>query len=227
LGLRAVFFDAGGTLVFPDRERTLAPLKSRGLSVTEERIHAAERAARRFRDAVPPDSVWRDADKQYWKIYYGELLGSATDERLMDELVALSQTSRNWNLINAGTREILLSLKQRFSVALISNSDGRVSELMQDVGLGDCFESITDSGVVGYQKPSPKIFQAAIAAVGIEPNESVYIGDIYSIDYVGAKGVGMHAVLMDSFGTYAGNGVTRVGDLIELRELLMSGWPEQ
>ena len=46
MGLRAIFFDAGNTLVFADRSRTLAPLTSRGVKVSQDAIFAAERAAR-------------------------------------------------------------------------------------------------------------------------------------------------------------------------------------
>ena len=76
------------------------------------------------------------------------------------------------------------------------------------------------SGRVGFQKPHPEIFRAALRSLDVPAEESVYVGDVYSIDYVGAKAVGMQAVVMDPFGTYAQNGVPRVTKLQELVALL-------
>jgi len=218
--LKVIFFDAGNTLVFPDHSLTLAPLVERGIVVDSAHLAAAERAARRFRDAVPAEHLSPNTDREYWIIYFRELLGPAAEHELIHELVPLSQTSGNWRLVRPGTREALLALKQHYRLAVISNSDGRMANLLTAVGLGDCFESVTDSSKVGFQKPHPGIFHAALATAAVEPQEAVYVGDIYSIDYLGATAVGMKAILMDSYGTYAENGLPRITNLSELESLL-------
>jgi FMN phosphatase YigB (HAD superfamily) len=48
----------------------------------------------------------------------------------------------------------------------------------------------------------------------------VYIGDVYSIDFLGARAAGMWAILMDPYGTYAGNGLPRITRLDELGSVL-------
>ena len=50
--------------------------------------------------------------------------------------------------------------------------------------------------------------------------ESLYVGDVYSVDYVGARGVGMDAVLFDVAGAYCDRGVPRVGSLEQLETWL-------
>lgn len=213
--VRAIFFDAGGTLMFPDRQRTLAPLHAHGISFTEEQIHSAERAARRYRDAsahLPVPNV----DRQYWVTYYQTLLGETGDEALVSELVDATQNSGNWSYVLPGTRHHLVGLKRNYRLAVISNSDGRISKAFERVGLADCFEAIIDSGNVGHQKPSPLIFQAALNTLGVPAAESVYVGDVYSIDYLGAKSVGMQAILIDPYGTYSSNGVPCIRKLDEL-----------
>ncbi|HWR15561.1 MAG TPA: HAD family hydrolase [Terriglobales bacterium] len=218
--MRAIFFDAGNTLVFPDHQRTLAPLLARGYRFGEDQLFAAERAARKYRDSLPTSELSSNTDKQYWVIYFRELLGMKAEESLIAELVELSRTSGNWKRVIPGTRDVLLRLKQRFQVAVISNSDGHMADLLRQVGLGDCFDSVTDSSIVGFQKPHPGIFQAALKQARVEAAESMYVGDIYSIDYLGATAVGMQAILMDLFGTYTNNGVPRVGSLEELEQVL-------
>jgi putative hydrolase of the HAD superfamily len=218
--LRAIFFDAGNTLVFPDREKMLAPLRSRGIEVTEENIFAAERASRRYRDANA-DADPNRTDQQFWHIYYGQLLShfpSAKD--LEPELVEAARNSANWCVVMPGTRDMLMALKKTYCLGIISNSDGHIAELFARLGLADCFESITDSAVAGCQKPSPEIFRAALHSLGVAASESVYIGDVYSIDFLGARAAGMRAILMDPYGTYAGNGLPRITRLDELGSVL-------
>lgn len=221
MGLRAVFFDAGGTLVFPDRELTLAPLKSRGLSVTQEQLHSAERAARRYRDENASTASTKHTDEQYWVIYYQTLLGElAGDPQLLSELVLAARTSANWTFVPPEVRDCLLKLKQKYRLAVISNSDGRIADLLARLGLADLFETITDSGRVGHQKPSPIIFQAALQALNVPAEESVYVGDVYSIDYTGARAIGMQAILIDPYGTYASNGIASVETICEVEKFL-------
>ncbi|MGZ4787473.1 MAG: HAD family hydrolase [Terriglobales bacterium] len=218
--MRAIFFDAGNTLVFADREKTLAPLKSRGVEVPEQTIFSAERAARRFRDANDAADP-HHTDQQYWHIYYEELLSRFPEHReLIPDLVAATRNSANWEFVPPGTREQLFKLKQNCRLAIISNSDGHMADLFVRLGLADLFETITDSGQVGVQKPHPEIFRAALRSIGVAAEESVYVGDVYSIDYTGARGVGMHAIVMDPYGTYAQNGVPRVTKLSEIEAVI-------
>ena len=220
MGLRAIFFDAGNTLVFADREKTLAPLLRRGVKISPETINAAERAARRFRDANAASDP-QHTDQQYWDIYYAELLSQLPQHRdLIPDLIASTRNSANWEFVPSGTEEQLQRLKKKYRLGVISNSDGRMADLFVRLDLAKYFETITDSGRVGVQKPHPEIFRAALQALDVPAEESVYIGDVYSIDYAGARGVGMHAIMMDPFGTYSQNGVPRVTELAEIEKLV-------
>jgi len=218
--VRAVFFDAGNTLVFPDRTKTLAPLLSRGVTVSEDFIFASERAARHFRDANAGGDP-KHTDQQYWNIFYSELLSHfPAHQDTLPALVAAARTSSNWCMVPPSTRETLLSLKQQYRLGVISNSDGGMPDLLARLGLADCFETTIDSALVGYQKPHPEIFRAALQEVNVPAEDSVYVGDVYSIDYTGARAAGMQAILMDPYGTYAQNGVRRITRLEDLEPLL-------
>jgi putative hydrolase of the HAD superfamily len=74
--------------------------------------------------------------------------------------------------------------------------------------------------LVGVEKPHPEIFRQALQAMNAAPDESVYVGDLYSVDYLGATGAGMQAILMDVPGAYRDRGVPRVESLEELNSLL-------
>jgi putative hydrolase of the HAD superfamily len=105
-------------------------------------------------------------------------------------------------------------------LGVISNADGKIAEVLERCGIADCFESITDSGIVGKEKPHPAIFEAALRSLGVSASESLYAGDVYSVDYVGATNVGMQCVLFDVSGAYRDAGVARVESLQELEQHL-------
>jgi len=215
--LTTIFFDAGNTLVFANPERTLAPLHALGVHLKPEQLHAAERQAKTELDRANATPA-RYTDRQYWDTYYSYLLKplGVGDARLREALVTASRTSGNWDVVRAGTRETLLQLARKYRLGVISNSDGGMEKLLRSCGLGECFLGYTDSGNVGHEKPHPAIFHAALQQLSAQPESSLYVGDVYSVDYVGATRAGMQAMLFDVSGTYRDKGLPRVESLEEL-----------
>lgn len=218
--LKAIFFDVGNTLLFPDRARILAPLQQRNLAPTLEQWHAIERQTKKqFDEMLQHDGK---ADHSFWYLFYSNLLPElgVDDEALRDALVNATRVSANWCDIRRGTSETLQRLGQRYPLAVISNADGKIADVLGHCGIADCFLSITDSGLVGHEKPHPAIFEAALGAMNAAPAQSLYVGDVYSVDYLGATGAGMQAVLFDVAGAYRESGLPRVESLEELEEKL-------
>jgi len=121
-----------------------------------------------------------------------------------------------------GTKEVLLRLGKQYRMGVISNADGKIASVLQHCGIADCFQTITDSGLIGYEKPRAEIFQAALREMGARAEESLYVGDVYSVDYLGATRVGMQAMLFDVAGAYSDKGLTRVESLEELERILLA-----
>src|SRR6185437_16592579 len=212
-----IFFDAGNTLVFANPERTLAALHARGVRPKAEQLHAAERQAKTELDRHNATSA-HYTDRHYWDTYYSFLFNllHIKDAELHEALVTASRTSGNWDVVRPGTRELLLQLARKYRLGVISNSDGGMEKLLRTCGLGECFLGFTDSGNVGHEKPHPAIFHAALQQLAAQPESSLYVGDVYSVDYVGATHAGMQAMLFDVSGTYRESGLPRVESLQEL-----------
>jgi putative hydrolase of the HAD superfamily len=219
--IEVIFFDVGNTLLFPDHEKTLAPLWKRGIHPTEAQLQGAERVARQEMDLLV--SRTRKVDQQYWETYYSHLLRTlaVSDISLRLELVSLARMSSNWSRIRPGTLEVLDAIKKKYRLGAISNSDGHMAERLATFGFAEYFQHIIDSGKVGHEKPSPEIFQTALAAMSVNANQALYVGDIYSVDYLGAQKVGMQAVLMDVAGVYASRNLPRIESLDELEAILL------
>jgi len=97
----------------------------------------------------------------------------------------------------------LTDLKERGLVlGLISNVDRDIAPRYQELGLSAWLQVMVTSQEVGFNKPHPEIFQAALKQAGVKPAEAIYVGDQYKIDVVGANKVGMVGILIDRGGFF-------------------------
>ena len=215
----AIFFDVGNTLLFPNRDAILKPLHDRGITPTLAQWHAIERKTKKEFDSQMRTGT---IDHGFWHLFYSHLLAGLgiSDDGLQKQLTDTTRISANWCIIPPGTREVLERIGKRYQIAVISNADGKIHEVLGACGIADCFRTITDSGSVGYEKPHPAIFEAALRGLNAAPEESLYVGDGYAIDYVGATNAGMQAMLLDVAGAYRETNYARVESLIELEEKL-------
>lgn len=219
---RYIFFDVGSTLLFANRERMLAPLYKRGVRPEESRLRSLEARVKNEFDARMEHGG--KPDHGFWDMFYERLFAELglEDELLRQQIIANTRNSLNWNQIRPGTRAALERIGEDYPLAVISNADGKIAELLESAGIADCFQTITDSGIVGHEKPHPVIFETALASVGARAADSLYVGDMYAVDYRGATGAGMDAVLFDVCGAYREKGLPRVESLGELEGMLAS-----
>lgn len=215
---RFIFFDVGNTLLFPNRARMLAPLPLE----RHPTLAAWQALERRTKHEFDQGMIAGEVDHSFWWTFHTYLLReiNAPDDSVRDALIANTQMSANWDQILPGTRDALERLRRDYAIAVISNADGKIDAVLRRCGIIDCFTSITDSGNVGQEKPHPAIFEAALREMKAEPAESLYVGDVYSVDYVGARNAGMQAVLFDVAGAYREREFPRVESLADLEAWL-------
>jgi HAD superfamily hydrolase (TIGR01509 family) len=216
--LQFVFFDVGNTLLFPNRARILAALPADRHPTLEQWQALERRTKKEFDEGMVGGRV----DHSFWWTFHTYLLEELNllEDGRRDVLIENTQKSANWDEILPGTREALERIGGNYSTAVISNADGKIEEVLRRRGIADCFKSITDSGIVGQEKPHPAMFQAALRAMHAQAAQSLYVGDVYSVDYVGARNAGMQAILFDVAGAYRDRDVERVESLAELESWL-------
>jgi FMN phosphatase YigB (HAD superfamily) len=205
--IKNVFFDVGNTLLFPNREVIHAPLVNRGYTVDAEHLRDLERRTKNQFDFTMTTNG--GTDHGFWWMFYSQLLSEIglKDDTLRDQLVASIRNSGNWDVILPDTAQLLGEIGERYRIAVISNADGKIRDVLQKCGIAHYFHTITDSGIVGLEKPRPEIFHQALKSMNAAPEESLYIGDVYCVDYLGATGVGMQAILLDVVGAYPNEGL--------------------
>jgi putative hydrolase of the HAD superfamily len=208
--IRAVFFDFDGTLVFqvPD---SLDVIRAFCAEIGQPLGAEAERQGRRTRHeyfvdpaileqigSLPPDQFWRHFNQRLL-----EALGIKGDlDRLAEELMGRFANAETLYHCPEAVCPTLAELRARgYRLGLITNRNNveRFYELLEQMALQPHFDLIIAAGEVGVRKPEPGIFDAALERIGATPGESLYVGDNYWADVVGARRAGVTPVLLDPY----------------------------
>jgi putative hydrolase of the HAD superfamily len=232
--LKAVLLDVGNTLLHLDYRWIADACRARGREVDAAQVQVAEYGAKAAIDrvfagrAANVEVFWPDAVRRhsYFALVLAELGFSAEEADLVvDALEEENRAGSLWRVAEADTLAVLASLRGRgFALAAVSNADGRVEASLVRHGLRASLDLVIDSHVVGIEKPDPRIFAIALERLGVPAEAAVHVGDIASIDVVGARRAGVRPVLIDPLDRYpTAVDCPRVRRLAELLDLL----PEQ
>jgi putative hydrolase of the HAD superfamily len=201
--LRAIFFDAGNTLLRMNYAAISERLAAAGHPLDPARLQRADWRARVRLDAhllsgVSTESV-STAD-----LYLRYLLEEAgTTDAALVETMATWRRGYNppvgvWNTADPDAEAALvLARAGGLAVGVISNSNGSVESILRSLGLRRHLDFVLDSFEVGVEKPDVRIFEIALDRAGVQAGEALYVGDLYSVDVVGARRAGLEAVLLD------------------------------
>ena len=231
--IRAVFFDAGNTLLRMNYAVIAAELVSHGVRVAPEEVQRAEWRARvRLDDQVlarsrPGDSTESRASADRYLRYVLQELGVA-DAATVDKVAEWRRTYNRpvgvWNTADPQAPDALALVRQAgLRAAVISNSNGSVRSILNSLELTTHLDFVIDSAEVGVEKPDPRIFQLALAEARVVHAEAAYIGDLYSIDVRGARAAEMRAVLLDPGGHWGARDCPTAPDLMGAVCLVL-GW---
>ena len=79
-------------------------------------------------------------------------------------------------------------------MGIVSNSEGRLAELVEEMGRRHLFHAIVDSGKLGVEKPNPAIFEHAAEQLGVPLHAVTHVGDAWEADVRGALAAGCRAI---------------------------------
>lgn len=226
----AVLFDAGGTLVHVDYQVVVELAGARGYHVDGHALRLAEAAERIAIDRRSEESegaIGVDASR-VGRYFRGLLATSeipfAAAAEIASEMEAVHRAENLWRVPLPDALETLLGLRRcGVRTAVVSNADGRAESTLETAGLSEHLEFVVDSHFEGVEKPDPEIFRRALQRLDLPPERVVYIGDIYSIDAVGARAAGLSPVIIDSTNTYNGLDCPIIRGLRELMEPVEAG----
>jgi putative hydrolase of the HAD superfamily len=206
-----VLFDYGDTLVEFSRPvdalaeaelRILAALSAagqRGLSIEGLRA-VLDRVDREVAEHQRRDSL-EEMELAAVSLQAYQDAGLTLDDALLDEALRIEQEAW-WHgaRVDPDAVPLLDLLRDRgIRVGLCSNAPYRARSLHEQIaflGLDSHLDAVTFSAEVGWRKPAPQIFRAALQALGTGPGRTVMVGDSEAADIAGANAAGMRAVLL-------------------------------
>ena len=217
--VRALLLDAGNTLVFLDHAAIAEVAAREGVRVDPAALARVEGVAKRRYEALMASGV---SHAEGWGLYLVTLLEEAGVERARAEaLVAPLRAAHDafnlWRRVPDGLIDALARVRAHgVRVAVVSNSEGMLPALFERVGLAEHIELVVDSHHEGVRKPDPELFRRALARMGVDAKDAIYLGDIPGVDVVGANAAGIRAVLVDTLGFYPDHDASpRVGSVVE------------
>jgi putative hydrolase of the HAD superfamily len=226
--VRAVIFDAGNTLLRMNYSVIADHLRTHGRAASPEQVEEAELRARvRLDRHLTPGAGSTESTVTHGR-YLRYLLEhlAITDD---GEIDAIARWRRGYNLPvglwNRADPEALAAIRRVRETGrvagVISNSNGSVRSILEETGLAAHLDFIIDSSVVGVEKPDPRIFQLGLREAGVAPAEAVYVGDLYSVDVLGARAAGLDGILLDPGGFWAPRDSRRARGLDEAVRLAL------
>lgn len=110
--------------------------------------------------------------------------------------------------------------KAGLRLAVLSNRTTSCNEYLETIGLNTYFDFALVAGEVDSWKPSPQIFRHALQRLGTTAEETLYIGDNYYADILGAQSAGLRPVLIDPTGLFPEADCPVIRSLSELTPLV-------
>jgi putative hydrolase of the HAD superfamily len=205
--VRAVVFDAVGTLIDPDPPAALVYARvGQAFGSRRDAAAIAVRFAEAFRceDDLDRASGLRTSEArefERWRCIVTYVLDDVSNPGACFQ-VLFEHFGRPdaWRCHPAATTVLRCLAAKGLTLAMASNYDSRLRSVVAGISALACLRPLVISSEVGWRKPAPEFFAVLCQSVGCAPQETVYVGDDRGNDYDGARAAGLRAILYDPRG---------------------------
>jgi len=206
--IKAVFLDFYNTLAsyYPPREDVyINACRELGIDVEAKALFNSLSVAdifyRNENSRSPINKKSLEEQINFYVEYINRIIGGAGAQINRDQALKILAKIREykWEFkVYSDSLPALKTLKKRgLILGLISNVAQDMESTYTQLGLQPYLNFKVTSAEVGHDKPRPEIFLAALEKAAVMSKEAIYVGDQYQIDVVGARGVGIKALLID------------------------------
>jgi putative hydrolase of the HAD superfamily len=204
--IRAVFFDAGATLLFPDppvHQVYAREFTADGCRFSDEDLaRALETAWKAIRSESKSDRYGGvQGEPDFWKSVLNRvraaLDGGTVSDDAFARLAAHFRSAGSWAIYDDVGPALAELSRRGLPLGVVSNWDSHLPRLLEDLGLSRSFRALVVSAIEETGKPDPEIFRRACARLNVAPDEALHVGDSLAEDYEGARAAGLKALLLD------------------------------
>ena len=205
--LKAIFFDAAGTLFHLPRGvgyHCALVGHEIGLHLNSRQLDRAFTAAWNSIPARQPiDGPREDDDKDWWrqlvKLVLDETsptLGELDRDNFFEIAYEHFTEAGVWELYPE-VLDVLEKLSPRFQLSVVSNFDGRLRMILEQLGVSKFFKQVFLSSELGADKPDPEIFRRVLNVIRLQPNEVLHVGDDPERDWKAGTAAGLSIFQLD------------------------------
>lgn len=207
LPIRLLTWDVKDTLLRlrrPVGEEYAAKARAHGLEVEATALEQAFRQVYKAQNhRFPTYGLSRGlTSRQWWKdvVLQTFQMAGVPDAQaiatIADQLYKDFSSPCTWQVLEGAETTLRRCRKRGLRLAVISNFDRRLEDVLVGLGLREHFDFVLTSEAAGWPKPDPRIFQKALQLAHTEPAAAAHVGDSYRCDYKGARAVGMNSFLV-------------------------------
>jgi putative hydrolase of the HAD superfamily len=223
--IRAVYFDAVGTLIHPapGAAEVYADVgRRRGSRYLAEEIRQRFTVAYQWQETLDRAQAWKTSEMREWRRWHdivADVLDDVRDVNIcFSELYLHFAKAQAWE-VAADAQTVLTDLERRgYVLGIASNYDSRLREAVAGVEPLKSIDRLVISSEVGWRKPAPAFFEAICRQAGAPPEAILYVGDERVNDVEAAQAAGLRAVLVDR--NNASTGADHIRQLSELPKIL-------
>jgi putative hydrolase of the HAD superfamily len=207
MALQAVLFDYADTLVHSERFDYDVCMKKMVQTLSKNEVSVAfESFKQGYFDSR--DRFYMETEKTLEEQDFAERITetlrscgislNARDQPVQEAAEAFSNCFAKSLTIESYLPSLLERLHKRWRLAVVSNMSfaEAIFQSLKEFDIYKNFDAVIVSGIIGWRKPSPRIFESALQALKVKAEESVFVGDSPKADVEGAKQLGMKTVLL-------------------------------
>jgi len=203
----AIFFDAVGTLFYLTKtvgDHYALVGREVGLMLDAQQLDRAFFTAwRRMPPRAAIDGPRENDDKGWWRelvdLVLDEVapsLGELDRDNFFEVAYEHFAEAGVWELYPE-VSDVLEKLQPRYELAVISNFDGRLRFILEQLGISKFFAHIFISSEIGADKPDPEIYRRALKFMNLKPDQVLYVGDDPDRDWKAAAATGLSVFELD------------------------------
>jgi putative hydrolase of the HAD superfamily len=202
---KAVLFDLGGTMIdsaeFHETFRRILEIwgiRRSSRDVKKAMLKAEDGVKKKYGNEVPRDTDYY----AQWNLKILHILNIYEHDKELADVIDKDWFDYMEIRPRDGLADVLRALKDGgVKLGIVTNGyQTDLEKILPKLHLGEIFDILVAADTIGKKKPNPDIFLYAVRRLRVEPSETVYVGDEYENDYLGAKKAGLFPVLFQARG---------------------------